>query len=171
MLGGGCAAAAGGGGGVRNGGRQQPVRWGGVRAGEGGRGQNAAGVPWPVQRSPAGSPRPSPRPGAPPPPTRAASSRRGAAIPMGTACLLRCPEYFQPSSLPTALASPRRSASHLHAPYVRQDVMESGDGGVSAHTCIYMHTHSIPPQPLLGRCRYLLSRHAIHSPEDEEWEA
>lgn len=90
---------------------------------------------------------------------------------MGTACLLRSPEYSQPSSLHAALASPRRFASHLHTPYVRQDLMESGDGGVSAHTYTYMHTHSIPPQPLLGRCPYLLSRHAIHSPEDEEWEA
>lgn len=33
-----------------------------------------------------------------------------------------------------------------------------------------LHAHSIPPQPLLWRCRYLLSRQAIHSPEDEEWE-
>lgn len=128
----------GGGGGVPSGGSQRPLRWGAVRAGEGRMQRVCHG---PCGGSPAGSPRPSPRPGAPPPPPRAVSSRRGAAIPMGTACPLRSPEYFQPSSLPADLASPRRFASHLHAPYVRQDLMESGMGGCQRrHT--YIHTYT-----------------------------
>jgi len=123
-------------------------------------------------------PAPLPRPGAPSPPPRAPFSGqwRGAAPP-GAASLLRCRERSEPFILP----SPPTRLGFLRAfcfPPARSlckaapDGEQGGPSRTNAHIHTYMHagagyTHAACS---CERARYLLSRHAIHSPEDAEWE-
>lgn len=70
-----------------------------------------------------------------------------------------------PARLPPGILLPT-------CPFLCKAALDGEQGGPSrTHAHIHTYTHAASPcSRSCERARYLLSRHAIHSPEDAEWE-